>query len=153
MSNCEDKLHPRATAHREIQFPGGYTHKSLMYGHVPLEIRPSRYAAAMHVIRVPKKSTITTIAITNAISVHRNTDHLDKPTSTLILDEFYGTQELSLVQWIKQASLPFVGELLPGNFDLYASRRLPMVILFLDLSHSLVPQGVNLKSIQLFGSA
>eukprot|EP00949_MAST-11_sp_MAST-11-sp1_P000639 g639.t1 len=46
------------------------------------------------------------------------------------LDEFRG----DLAGWVKRNSLPLAGELTGGNFHLYESRGLPMLILFLDFA-------------------
>ena len=52
------------------------------------------------------------------------------------LDEFFGGSHGSLADWIKQVSLPLVGQLTHFNFAAYEKRGLPMGILFLDSDSS-----------------
>ena len=62
-------------------------------------------------------------------------DDKDEPSlrTSMLLDEFYGQDMLSLSTWIQQSSLPNVGELTPHNFALYETLKLPMLIGFMNL--------------------
>jgi len=50
-------------------------------------------------------------------------------------DEFYG-ENTGLDEWIKRQAVPTVGLLSNANFDLYAKIGLPMLMMFLDLTHA-----------------
>lgn len=52
---------------------------------------------------------------------------------TINLDEFIGEQ-IGLRDWIERKSIPLVGKLTSQNFQLYEKLKLPMLLLFLDLS-------------------
>ena len=56
-----------------------------------------------------------------------------KHRSTLILDEYYGSNMPSLTSWIQSSSLPIVGELKPSNFAIYEALNLPMLIAFINI--------------------